>query len=256
MRSPAQSLVLHAWLRAWRAMQWYNDYKVDGLEHLLGKESVLVVGYHGRPWAWDMCMLMAAIYDRVGYYPHGIVHHGVDGVSALRWVVDALGCTTGDDRTLVDAKKLGEHVFTTPGGGREAMRTFCSNYRVDWGHHTGYIRTALKHDMLLVPVAAAGADDTYVGLTNPYAIAEALAMPGLRYRIPWIGIGPLGVFPFSPPFPVRMRQIVGQPIDPVAAGARPDSSDSLLAVHRVVTGAVQALLDRARAKAREGSASR
>jgi 1-acyl-sn-glycerol-3-phosphate acyltransferase len=240
------NLALQLWLTIWRGMQRYHAYSVEGLEHLDGKESALVVGYHGRPWAWDMCMLMAAVHDRLGYYPHGIVHNAVDRVPALRWVVDALGCTTGDDETLMRAKRLGEHVFTTPGGAREGMRTVRSNYRVDWGYHTGYIATALKHGMCIVPVAAAGADGAYIGLTDPYAIADHYGLPQLRYRIPWLGIGPLGFFPFSPPFPVRMHQLVGEPIDPVAEGGRQDSRESLLQVHRRVTDAVQALLDRAR----------
>ena len=66
----------------------------------------------------------------------------------------------------------------------------------------------------------------------------------------WIGVGPLGLFPFSPAFPVRMHQIVGAAIEPWAEpGVHIDDRDSLLRVHHRVTAAVQELLDQARAHA-------
>jgi hypothetical protein len=64
--------------------------------------------------------------------------------------------------------------------------------------------------------------------------------------MPWVGLGPLGLFPFSPPFPVRMQQLIGEPIDPRAV--RPDDREGLLRVHQRVVAAVQALLDRARGR--------
>ena len=242
---------LALWLAIWRVQQRYHRYSVEGLEHLHGPESKLIVGYHGRPWAWDMCMLMVAVYDRLGYYPHGIVHRGIDQLPGLRWFVDALGCVTGDGDAIATAVARGEHVITTPGGAHEGLRTFWDNYRVDWGERVGYVRLAVKYGLSIVPAATAGADDTYVGLTAPEAIADWFGLQRYAGWIPWIGIGPLGPFPLSPPFPVRMRQLVGEPIDPCAGGAvDPEDRDGLLRVHRRVVGAVQALLDRARGVSR------
>lgn len=245
-------LPLGAWLAIWRLLQRYHRYSVEGLEHVDGPDATLVVGYHGRPWAWDMCMLMVAMYDRFGYYPHGIVHRGIDRLPGLRWFVDALGCVTGDGDAIAAAVARGEHLITTPGGGHEGCRTFVDNYRVDWGDHVGYLRLALKYDLHIVPAASAGADHTYIGLTEPDAIAARLGFPRYAAWVPWIGVGPLGLFPFSPPFPVRMRQLVGEPIDPRAEGyLRADDRASLLRLHRRVVAAVQALLDRARGVASE-----
>jgi 1-acyl-sn-glycerol-3-phosphate acyltransferase len=245
--SGANGYPLLAWTSVWRALQRYHRYRVEGLEHLDGAEAALVVGYHGRPWAWDMCMLMVAMYDRFGYYPHGIVHRGIDRLPGLRWLVDSLGCVTGDGEPIEAAVARGEHVITTPGGAHEGCRTFLDNYRVDWGDRVGYVRLAVKYGLRIVPVGAAGADDTYIGLTEPEGLAVRLGVPRDWAWIPWIGVGPLGLFPFSPPFPVRMRQLVGAPIDP--GRVRPDDREGLLRVHRRVMRAVQGLLDRARGMA-------
>jgi Diacylglycerol acyltransferase len=246
--SVADRLVLHGWLAVWRGLQCYHRYTVEGLDRLDGPDTVLIVGYHGRPWAWDMAMLLAAMYDRYGYYPHGIVHRGFDQLPGLRFLAAALGCVTTDGPVIETAVARGEHVVTTPGGAHEGCRTFLDNYRVDWGERVGYVRLALRYGLRIVPVAAAGADGTYIGLTDPESFAVRLGVPRDWAWIPWVGLGPLGLFPFSPPFPVRMRQLIGEPIDPAADGVRADDREGLLHVHRRVVTAVQALLDRARGR--------
>jgi 1-acyl-sn-glycerol-3-phosphate acyltransferase len=238
---------LDTWLGFWRGLQCYHSYSVEGLERLEGGQSVLIAGYHGRPFAWDLCMLMAKLHDRLGYLPHGVIHRGVDRIPPLQWLMNALGALTRDDEARITAAVArGEHIIVTPGGAQEGCRTFRDRYRVSWGDNVGYLKLALKYRLPVVPVAAAGTDDTYIGLTNGPEIGKRLGLPRDWEWLPWLGIGPLGVFPFSPPFPVPMRQLIGEPIDllrdgPVAAGDR----EGLLRLHRRVTESVQALLNRA-----------
>jgi 1-acyl-sn-glycerol-3-phosphate acyltransferase len=244
--SPAGRLPLQLWLAYWRAKQRYHRYRVDGLEHLDTRRALLIVGYHGRPLAYDMCMLTVAVYDRLGYLPHGIVNRSVQQIAPLRWLTEGLGFVTGDDDSLGAAVGRGEHIVVTPGGPREAARSFRSNYRVDWGDHTGYLRLAFKYKLPIVPVATAGADGTYIGLTDAYAIGERLGLPHDWAWLPWVGVGPLGIFPFSPPFPARMHQIIGAPIIPWGRGGPdPGNRGALRRLHEQVTGRVQDLLDEA-----------
>jgi hypothetical protein len=101
----------------------------------------------------------------------------------------------------------------------------------------------------IIPVAAAGSDDAYIGLNDGYALGRRIGLP--RGWALWFGLGPLGLFPFSPPFPVRFHQLVGKPID-LDAGGRIDPNDraALLRVHKKVTATVQKLLERARTRHR------
>jgi len=243
----AGGVPLALWLGYWRFWQCYHRYTVEGLEHLDGGPA-LIVGYHARPLAYDMCMLTVAIYDRLGYLPHGFVHRGTKLIGALRWFTEGLGFVTDDGDGLAAAIARGEHLVTTPGGGDEGCRDFRQRYVVNWGAHTGYLRLALKYGLPIIPVAADGADDTYIGLVDTAAASRLLGIPHSWAWALWTGIGPLGLYPFSPPFPVRLRQVVGEPIDLAAEGAPPalDDREGLLRLHRRVTGAVQALLDRAR----------
>jgi hypothetical protein len=236
-----------AWVAYWRFWGWYHRYTVTGLERLLAPGAKLIVGYHGRPLAYDMCMLTVALYDRLGYLPHGVVHRGLDAIPALKVFTDALGFVTEDGDDLARAVAAGEHVVVTPGGGMEGCRSALHRYEVCWGDRVGYVRLARKYGLPIVPVGAAGADDGYLGLNDAETVGRLLGVPRRWAWALWTGIGPLGLYPFSPPFPVQFHQRVGEPIDPWADDdGRRGEDAGLLRTHRRVVRAVQALLDEAR----------
>jgi hypothetical protein len=191
-------------------------------------------------------MLTVALYDELGYLPHGFIHRGVDAIPPLRWFSDGLGFVTGDDPRLAAAVARGEHLMVTPGGANEGCRSYRHNYRVDWDGRIGYVRLAVKYGLPIVPVAASGVDDTYVGLTDAAAVGRRLGLPRDWAWVPWLALGPLGIFPFSPPFPARVHQIVGRPIPVQRVDG--DDREALLAVHARVQRALQRLLDRARTR--------
>jgi 1-acyl-sn-glycerol-3-phosphate acyltransferase len=221
------------WLTIWRAYQRYHAYSVEGLDNLDSPPGAkLIVGYHGRPLAWDMCMLTVAIYERYGYLPHGIVHRSIDSVPPLGRLADALGFVTADGPEIKEAASKGEHIIVTPGGEREGMRVGERN-RVDWGDHMGYLELARTHGLAIVPVASSGADDAYWGIEKPEWLVERAERLVERYPklkslswATWIGVGPLGIFPFSPPFPVRMRQKIGKPMTDLFPEGMYDSAPS------------------------------
>lgn len=244
------NIPLAGWLAYWRYRRWYHGYTVEGLEHLDGPHAKLIVGYHGRPMAYDMCMLTVALYERLGYLPHGIAHRGTDLIPPMKWLVDGLGFVLDDGDAVAAAVRRGEHIVTTPGGANEGCRSYQDVYRVNWGHHSGYARLAVRHGMSIVPVGARGADDGYIGLNEGPVLGKQLGLPKDVAWMVWIGLGPLGIWPWSPPFPVRMHQIVGEPIDPRSLGVDdPNDEVGIARLHKRVTGAVQSLLDRARSAA-------
>ena len=228
--------IVRAWVRTVDSLRKYHRYEVEGLDNLDSDTSLLVVGYHGRPIAIDIVMLGLTMFERFGKPPRPILHQGIPSV--LR---DRLGWLTGDGPELAEAVALGQHILTSPGGTREAARGHATRYRVDWGSRTGYLRLALRYGLSIVPVGASGVDDLYVALADGYALGKKVGLP--RGMPLWPGLGPLGFFPFSPPFPVQVRQVVGQALD--LTGLRDDARD-LGEAHRCVMAEVQALVDRAR----------
>jgi hypothetical protein len=233
-------LPLIAWLTAFRLLRHYHRYEIEGFEHLETPRAALLVGYHGRPMAYDLCMLTVAIYERLGYLPHGVIHHCVERQPLMKWASDRLGFVTRDGVAIERAVARGEHILVQPGGTREGCRSFRRRYEVDWGDRVGYLRLALRYRLTIIPIAASGVDDGYIGLNNGYRLGKRIGMPG---DLPlWFGLGVAGFWPLSPPFPVKIRQVIGEPID--TQPIDPDDREALFALHRRVAHAVQTLLDR------------
>jgi len=239
-----------AWFSYWNLMRRYHRFEVRGLEHLdRPRGSALIAGYHGRPIAHDLCMLLGVLKERGGRQSRPVVHATARELPVLRWLVEGVGFVTEDGEELAQAVARGDSILVTPGGTREGCRSSLQRYRVDWGERVGYLRLALKYKLPVVPAASSGVDDTYVGLNDGYTWGKRLKVPG---RLPlWLGLGPLGLWPLSPPFPSRITLHLGEPIELEAEGpVNPADKDQLLALHRRVTGAVQGLLDTALAERR------
>ncbi|MBN1210768.1 MAG: acyltransferase family protein [Myxococcaceae bacterium] len=249
--SKAGGLPLAAWLAAFRTLRAWHRYEVRGLDSLLSPGAKLIVAYHGRPLALDQCLLTVTLYERLGYLPHGIIHGYFGQNRLLRRFIDGLGFVTGDGPGIVQAVARGEHILVQPGGTREGCRSFRHRYKVDWGERLGYLRLAIRHGLPIIPVAGDGVDDFFLGLNDGYELGRRLGVPaGLPV---WLGLGATGVWPLALPFPVKITQLVGAPIER-HLGGRIDPSDrpALLELHQEVRGAVQALMDRARGR-REGA---
>ena len=61
-----RALVSGSWLAFWRCLQRYHRYDVEGFEHLAAPGATLIVGYHGRGFAVDLCLLSVVVHDRLG----------------------------------------------------------------------------------------------------------------------------------------------------------------------------------------------
>lgn len=232
------------WNRYFRMLRRWHRYTVVGLEHILVDRPYLLVGYHGRPIAFDLCMLTTVVYEHLGYFPHAIFHASLGRGRGGRILAD-LGFVTADGPGLAAAVDAGEHVIVTPGATREGCRSFRDRYRVNWGGRVGYLKLALRYGLPVVPIAGHGVDDAYIGLNDGYALGKRLGLP--QGIAPWIALGPLGLAPLSPTFPVKVTQHIGAPIDLTADGPVDiEDRDALNRLNDRVKAAVQALLDRRR----------
>jgi 1-acyl-sn-glycerol-3-phosphate acyltransferase len=232
------------WLSYWQLMRRYHRYEVQGVEHIDAVGPALIVGYHGRPGARDLCMLQSYLLDRNGAATHAVAHTMAWKIPGLRAAAEGMAFLPGNSQELADAIRRRGKIIVTPGGTAEGCRSHRDRYRVRWEDRLGYLRLALEHRLPILPTAAGGADDAFVGLVDGYELAKRLKLP--RNTPLWMGVGPLGIWPLTPPFPVKVTQYLGAPIrvDRMGLTARSKRA-SLLAVHQRIAAAVQELLDRA-----------
>ncbi len=232
-----------AWLTYWGAMRRWHRYEVVGSHWLDAPRPALIVGYHGRPVAHDLCMLQSYLHERTGRFPRAFIHEGFKHNAVLRAFVEGVDFLTGDDDTVRDALARGDHLVVTPGGTREGCRSSRTRYQVDWGRRRGYLELAMRHGLPIVPAASSGVDDTYLGLNNGDATGRRLGAP---HGIPvWLGVGPLGLWPLSPPFPVKVVQHLGAPFTAHLAPGVGRDRETIDALHAEVVASVQRLLDTA-----------
>lgn len=240
------SLARGSWLRYWALMQRYHRYEVQGLEHLSCAGPALLIGYHGRVVARDLCMLSVEIHRRLGYLPHVVANQVLLRTPGVRAWARALGFVAGDHPSLEEAVRRGEHLLVTPGGVREAARSLRDRYRVDWGQRVGYLRLALRYRLPIIPIGASGVDDAFLGLNDGYRLGRRLRAPaGVP---PYLALGLWGPWPLSPPFPVKIRQRIGAPIDITRLDPALDPADQagLLRWHARIISAVQHQINLAR----------
>ena len=227
-----------------RFLRRYHRFSAEGAERLLDPGAKLVVAYHGRGLPMDLGILSLFIFEQRGYLPRSITHEAMYKLGFARAFFNLWGGLPGDGPEVAEAVARGETVFLAPGGTREALRTFRERYKVDWGKRRGYLKLALKYGMPIVPVASSGVDDRFIGLNDGHAWGKKLKMPGGAPF--WIGLG-IGVFPLALPLPSKIHTIVGEPIDlQTVLGVPPTEPEHFEELHRLVTGKVQELLDRAR----------
>lgn len=230
------------WKGGWSFRRRWHRYAVEGLEHFHATGAALVVGYHGRPVAHDLCMLQVMLMEQ-GIVTHAVMHEVAQQLPFVRHALGPMGFVFGDGPAVAAAFAAGRKVIVTPGATREAARRHDVRYRVDWGGRTGWLRLAIKHCVPILPAGGWGVDDTYIGLVDGRDYAGRVKLPG--GVPPWLGLGPLGPWPLSPPFPVRIRTVIGAPYrrhldEPPAPGDKA----ALAAMAAEVEGQVQAILDR------------
>ena len=230
------------WLRYWEFMRRWHRFEVIGLEHILDGPPSMLVGYHARGFAADACMLSVELYRRTGRLPRAVFHKGIDELPIVPRLLHSIDGVTSEDDSLKAAIDGGDHIVVMPGGAREGLRSSCSRYEVDWGDHTGYLTLAAKLGIPIIPFASSGVDDLHIALNNGDEWAKWIGTPG-DFPV-WAAFGMIGMWPFSLPFPVKVTQLIGEPI-----ALRPTKKMSEKArkkTHEEVQAHVQRLLDQVR----------
>lgn len=221
----------------------------------------LVVGNHnamtGMP---DMFCHMVAFWRR--YSPsrvaYGLMHDAPFSFPfAGAWLnaSGALGANPANAKLALDA---GAAVLVFPGGDLDSCKPFAKRYKIEFGGRRGFVRTALREQVPVVPVVSAGAHHSLFIATDGRFIAEALGLPA-RFRSNVWPIGfalPYGLVfgvpaPHLPP-PVKIHTRILKPITfdlPPSAADDPDAVETCAAR---VASVMQTTLDELRDAGRHG----
>ncbi|MFI9269439.1 lysophospholipid acyltransferase family protein [Kitasatospora sp. NPDC052896] len=204
----------------------YFRVEVRGIEHIPAEGGALVVANHSGTLPLDALMTQVSIHD---HHPAGrhLRMLAADLVFVLP-VVNELARKAG--HTLAcneDAQALlerGEVVGVWPEGFKGIGKPFSERYKLQRFGRGGFVASALRARVPIVPCSIVGAEETYPMMGNAKALARLLGLPYLPITptFPWLG--PLGLVPL----PTKWTIQFGEPIR--TDGHPPEAADDPMLV--------------------------
>ena len=221
-----------------QALRSWHRFDVDdaGKRRLASLGPAIVVAYHGRAIADHLLMLKALMGFDLGQPSYALAPEFLFKVPYVCEMAESAGFipSCADKKELAaNVKRIidrGLKLIVTPGRYQEAWSGRENRYQTKWASDLDYMTMALDNDIPIVPLAVTGVDHRYYPVFDAYALwqekkaklverfpfsADLIDMWQRWFVAPgfWLGIGMFGVWPFTLPLPVRVRQYVGETID-------------------------------------------
>ncbi|MFI8767719.1 lysophospholipid acyltransferase family protein [Streptomyces sp. R-07] len=188
----------------------YFRVEVKGVENIPAEGGALIVANHSGTLPLDGLMMQVGVHDN---HPAG--RHlrllAADLVFVLP-VVNELARKAGHTLACAeDAERLlraGEIVGVMPEGFKGIGKPFGERYKLQRFGRGGFVSTALRAGVPIVPCSIVGAEEIYPMLGNAKTLARVLGFPyfPLTPTFPWLG--PLGALPL----PTKWTIQFGEPI--------------------------------------------
>jgi 1-acyl-sn-glycerol-3-phosphate acyltransferase len=200
--------------------KWFR-VEVTGAANLPVDSGALIVANHSGTLPWDAAMTAIAVHDN---HPHGkhLRMLGADLVFKVP-VLGTLARSTGQTLACgADARRLlraGEMVGVWPEGFKGIGKPFSERYRLQRFGRGGFVATAMKAGVPIIPCSIVGAEEIYPKLADLKPLATLLGLPYFPVTPFFPLLGPLGAIPL----PTKWRIDFGAPIRTDLAG--PDAAD-------------------------------
>ncbi|MFG3105651.1 lysophospholipid acyltransferase family protein [Streptomyces tendae] len=188
----------------------YFRVEVKGVENIPAQGGALIVANHSGTLPLDGLMMQVAVHDH-----HPADRHlrllAADLVFVLP-VVNELARKLGHTLACAeDAERLlakGELVGVMPEGFKGIGKPFGERYKLQRFGRGGFVSTALRQGVPIVPCSIVGAEEIYPMIGNSKTLARLLGFPyfPLTPTFPWLG--PLGAVPL----PTKWTIQFGEPI--------------------------------------------
>ncbi|WP_059007542.1 lysophospholipid acyltransferase family protein [Streptomyces specialis] len=207
----------------------YFRVEVRGMENVPDTGGALIVSNHSGTLPWDGVMLQVAIRDQ---HPadRNLRLLAADLVFQLpffNWLARKGGHTLA---CVEDAEELlgrGELVGVMPEGFKGLGKPFAERYKLQRFGRGGFVATALRTGVPIVPCSIVGAEEIHPMIGNARVLARVLGLPyfPVTPTFPWLG--PLGTIPL----PTKWTIQFGEPIE--TADQPPEAAEDPMLVFQL-----------------------
>lgn len=227
-----------------RVLVPWHRFECGGLENVPLGPALYVSNHSGSMNPVDSWLVPAAIHRTYGLteVPFGLAHDGVLKLPVVGAIARRFGMVPANHASAHRIFAHGLKAIVYPGGELDANRPFRARHAVRFDGRTGFIRCALRERVPIVPIATAGAQSTFVVLSDGQPLARFVRAPQLlrmkvwpvTLSLPWgLTIGPT---PPHLPWPATIRSELLAPIvlpdvdpdDRVRVGALAEEVRSLI----------------------------
>jgi len=204
--------------------KYYFRLETSGWERLPAKPSLLIGNHSGGSLTIDAWTFVFDWWRRFGTERvlHATAHDVLMATPGLGDYFRQAGVIPASDHGVTAALSAGCDVISWPGGDVDAMRSWRRRDEAVLGGRMGFVRTAIRSGVPIVPVASVGGHDTAFILSEGRWIANGVdRVSGLRKklrgsRLPIVLGFPFGLtietIPTHLPLPAKIRTELLDPI--------------------------------------------
>jgi 1-acyl-sn-glycerol-3-phosphate acyltransferase len=256
LEGPNQTL-MRAQRPVWDVLcKYYFRLETSGWERLPEEPSLLIGNHSGGSLTMDAWTFVAAWWRRFGTERvlHATAHDVLMAAPGLGDYFRQVGVIPASRQGVTAALSAGCDVVIWPGGDLDAMRSWRRRDEAVLAGRKGFVRTAIRSGVPIVPVATVGGHDTAFILSEGRWIANGLdRVSGLKKklrgsRLPIVLGIPFGLtietIPTHLPLPAKIRTELLEPIHVDHDPERVNDREYVESIYREVEAAIQGGMDR------------
>jgi 1-acyl-sn-glycerol-3-phosphate acyltransferase len=230
------------------ALDFYYRYwfrvEVQGIEHVPAEDGALLVSNHSGALPPDAPMIMQAIrHEHAGPRPvYMLGEHWFKGYPGVSMLVSKMGLVPAHpanaQRLLRDEGRL---VLVFPEGQKGSRKLYWQRYRLRRFGRGGFVRTAMRAGVPIVPIAVMGAEEAmpiFAHVPLLQRLTGLIYFP-INHAFPHFGLAAALMY-----LPAKFKIRFLEPVDLSVYG--PDDAEDLALVQRLteeIRGRIQAELD-------------
>ena len=198
---------------------WHRS-QVRGLEHVPDGGALMVSNHSGGSLTMDFPVFLIDWCARFGIErPCYLLAHAVVFKTPIADWLRGIGLVPASREVAQTVLDSGASLMVFPGGDYDVTRPFTRATTIDFGGHVGYVTTALKADVPIVPMVSIGGQENQLYLYRSEALARMLRLPQLArlatvpitFGFPW-GLSLLSIPP-NIPLPTKITTQVLEPVN-------------------------------------------
>ncbi|MEJ5889822.1 lysophospholipid acyltransferase family protein [Pseudokineococcus marinus] len=202
--------------------RWFR-VELRGAEHLPRRGGALLVANHSGTVGIDALMTMVAVHDDApgGRHLRVLAADLVLAAPVLGDLARRAGITLASPDDAERLLRAGELVGVWPEGYKGVGKHFRDRYRLQRFGRGGFVASALRAGVPIVPCAIVGAEEVYPKIGDLAPLARLLGLPYVPVTPFFPLLGPLGLVPLPSRWVVELGEPVRTDLAPPATADDP-----------------------------------